>query len=224
MNMAESSWMFLQEAKIDPFHLADVQDVASSSVLRTGVQTLAALGGGDLVLFQAPGREVVRLVREKRSAMRIQGESEDWTKVVLPYIYILYIYTYIIYIYTYVLWILKSYTICQYIILNNIESDWQISFLIHLSPQATVPASAWGPDDSAPEDDDVLSPKTPISPKTPKTPMKSPIALKTLDILSTLKGGQGRIRMDRGGWQLKESADQRWTFWPCQYMLRLKMG
>ena len=84
MNMAESSWMFLQEAKIDPFHLADVQDVASSSVLRTGVQTLAALGGGDLVLFQAPGREVVRLVREKRSAIRIQGESEDWTKVVLP--------------------------------------------------------------------------------------------------------------------------------------------
>lgn len=81
-----------QEAKIDPFHLADVQDVASSSCLRTGVQTLAALGGGDLVLFQA-----------------------------------------------------------------------------------TVPASAWGPDDSAPEDDDVLSPKTP---KTPKTPMKSPIALK----------------------------------------------
>jgi len=66
-----------------------------------------------------------------------------------------------------------------------------------------VPASAWGPDDSAPEDDDVLSPKTPISPKTPKTPMKSPIALKTLDILSTLKGGQGRIGMDRGGWQLK---------------------
>ena len=43
-----------QEATIDPFHLADVQDVASSSVLRTGVQTLAALGGGDLVLFQAP--------------------------------------------------------------------------------------------------------------------------------------------------------------------------
>jgi hypothetical protein len=33
--------------------------------------------------------------------------------------------------------------------------------------------------------------------------MKSPIALKTLDILSTLKGGQGRIGMDRGGWQLK---------------------
>ena len=38
-----------------------------------------------------------------------------------------------------------------------------------------MPASAWGPDDSAPEDDDVMSPK---SPKTPKTPMKSP--LKTL--------------------------------------------
>lgn len=132
------------------------------------------------------------------------------------YNYILYIYTYI-----YVLWILKSYTICQYIILNNIESDWQISFLIHLSPQATVPASAWGPDDSAPEDDDVLSPKTPISPKTPKTPMKSPIALKTLDILSTLKGGQGRIGE---AVEEKESADQRWTFWPCQYMLRLKMG
>ena len=44
---------FGREAKLDPFHLADVQDVASSTVLRTGVQTLAALGGGDLVLFQA---------------------------------------------------------------------------------------------------------------------------------------------------------------------------
>ena len=80
-----------QETSMDPFHLAGdgVFAVASSSVLRTGIQTLAALGGGDLLLFQA-----------------------------------------------------------------------------------TVPASAWGPDDSAPEDDDVMSPK---SPKTPKTPMKSPL-------------------------------------------------
>ena len=30
--------------------------------------------------------------------------------------------------------------------------------------------SAWGSDD-APEDDDVLSPKTPMSPKTPRTPI-----------------------------------------------------
>ena len=33
-------------------------EVASSTVLRTGVQTLAALGGGDLVLFQARAPEV----------------------------------------------------------------------------------------------------------------------------------------------------------------------
>ncbi len=37
---------------MDPFHLGGDQDVASSSVLRTGIQTLAALGGGDLLLFQ----------------------------------------------------------------------------------------------------------------------------------------------------------------------------
>lgn len=38
---------------MDPFHLGgDGGDVASSSVLRTGIQTLAALGGGDLLLFQ----------------------------------------------------------------------------------------------------------------------------------------------------------------------------
>ena len=39
---------------MDPFHLAGdgVFAVASSSVLRTGIQTLAALGGGDLLLFQ----------------------------------------------------------------------------------------------------------------------------------------------------------------------------
>ena len=44
----------LQETSMDPFHLAGdgVFAVASSSVLRTGIQTLAALGGGDLLLFQ----------------------------------------------------------------------------------------------------------------------------------------------------------------------------
>ncbi|CAJ1329895.1 unnamed protein product, partial [Effrenium voratum] len=41
-----------EESPFDPFHLEDCE-VASSTVLRTGVQTLAALGGGDLVLFQA---------------------------------------------------------------------------------------------------------------------------------------------------------------------------
>ena len=44
-----------EETATDPFHLdsEDAGDVASSTVLRSGVQTLAALGGGDLVLFQA---------------------------------------------------------------------------------------------------------------------------------------------------------------------------
>ncbi|CAK9027774.1 Protein transport protein Sec24C (SEC24-related protein C) [Durusdinium trenchii] len=40
------------EESPDPFHLGECQDLTSSTVLRTGVQTLAALGGGDLVLFQ----------------------------------------------------------------------------------------------------------------------------------------------------------------------------
>lgn len=38
----------------DPFHLQEeTQDVASTAVLRTSVQALTAMGGGDVVLFQA---------------------------------------------------------------------------------------------------------------------------------------------------------------------------
>lgn len=53
LNLFSGFWDAVFEESPDPFHLGECQDLTSSTVLRTGVQTLAALGGGDLVLFQA---------------------------------------------------------------------------------------------------------------------------------------------------------------------------
>eukprot|EP00913_Durusdinium_trenchii_P018268 g17163.t1 len=52
LNLFSGFWDAVFEESPDPFHLGECQDLTSSTVLRTGVQTLAALGGGDLVLFQ----------------------------------------------------------------------------------------------------------------------------------------------------------------------------